>query len=272
MKNNDSNANHQNNKGLAHSAQTITNEQDHQAAKAILTAGRQPSNILRFLMQRFENYRQSKKMGWSRSWNKNQVINFQSFKLNNKDVELRQLALQVIAAEWPNMPPLANQFAQELLAGDIPPMGFVFIQELNDDGQIYEGAVLSFGRINSDNRRFRDRLDIILESPINNANSEGLSRVRIYIDPYLQHKEPLWFDQKHAPFKPATEQLFDHLTAVSWDWAEDKSRLWEHWVTQYIDFFGPRKTAVQTSYFHVVDQPACRIGKDAAPGKSHQAA
>ncbi len=237
---------------------TLRNEQDHQVAQDILNAGNQPSKILRFLMQRFENYRQSKKFGWSRTWNKQHVVNFQSFKLNSNDLELRQLALQIIAEEWPEVSRQANQFTQELLSGDTIPMGFVFIHELDEDGQIYEGAVLSYGRINSDNRRFRDRLDIILESPINDGNSQGFSRLRIYIDPYLGNKEVLWSDVKSAPFKPATEQLFNKLSTISWDWATDKSRLWEHWVTQYIDFFGPRKTKLNSSYFHTTT-PDCRI-------------
>lgn len=87
-------------------------------------------------MTRFEHYRQSKKIGWSRVWNKKHVVNFQSFKLNDKELELRQLAAQVIAAECPEIPSQANQFAQELLSGDIAPMGFVFIHELNENGQI----------------------------------------------------------------------------------------------------------------------------------------
>ncbi|MEE9424733.1 MAG: hypothetical protein V3V18_07110 [Methylococcales bacterium] len=245
----------------------LNNEQDHQKAQDILNAGNQPSKILRFLMTRFEHYRQSKKIGWSRVWNKKHVINFQSFKLNDKDLELRQLALQVIAAECPKIPDQANQFVQELLSGDVAPMGFVFIHELNENGQIYEGAVLSYGRANSENRRYRDRLDIILESPITNGNSQGFSRLRIYIDPYLGHKQALWSDVKQEPFKPITEQLFNHLSALSWDWAADKNRLWEHWVTQYIEFFGPRKTPVESSYFHTAN-PNCRISDQSSGDKA----
>ncbi len=259
-------------KGLLNSKSDLSNEQDHQAAKAILNAGNQPSKFLRFLMQRLENYRQSKKFGWSRTWNKKHVVNFQSFKLNNKDVELRHMALQTIAAEWPEIPAQANQFVQELLTSDIPPMGFVFIQEHNDNGQVYEGAVLSFGRINSANRRYRDRLDIILESPIRDGQSQGLSRMRIYVDPYLEHKQPLWSDTRQAPFKPVSEQLFEQLTDISWSWAEDKTRLWEHWVTQYIDFFGPRQTPVQSSYFYVAKQADCRILTEYKKAKNQQVA
>ncbi len=245
----------------------LQNEKDHQIAKELLNAGKQPSKILRFLMQRLENYRQSKKMGWSRTWNKKQVINFQSFKLNNKDVELRQIALQVMAEEWPDMPNQANQFAKELLTSDLTPMGFIFFHELNERGQIYEGAVLSYGRISSENRRFRDRLDIILESPISNGHSQGFSRLRIYVDPYLEHKEPLWSDVKQHPFKPVTEQLFNTLSTLSWDWAEDKTRLWEHWVTQYIDFFGSRETKVESSYFYTAN-PDYRISNKITNSKA----
>lgn len=245
-------------KDILHSQSELQNELEHRIAKNILNEGKQPSKILCFLTQRLENYRQSKKMGWSRTWNKKQIVNFQSFKLCNTDIELRKLALQVIAAEWPEMPTQANQFAQDLLSGDLAPMGFIFFHELNEEGKIYEGAILSYGRKSGENRRFRDRLDIILESPVIDGNSQGFSRLRIYVDPYLEHKAPLWSDVKETTFQPITEQLFRDLSALSWDWAKDKSRIWEHWVTQYIDFFGPRKTKMKSSYFHTAI-PECRI-------------
>lgn len=238
----------------------LTNEQDYQKVQSELNAREKPSKTLRFMMQALENYRQSKKFGWSRPWNKYDVVNFQSFKLNDRDVQLRQLALKVIAAEWPEMPDEPRQFIEELLNGEIAPLGFVFFQEFNEGGNLHEGSVLSYGRINKENRRYRDRLDLILESPVNDGFSKGLARLRIYVDPFNeQDKKPLWQNVIDNPVNPLTHQLFDYLADVSWAWAADKNRIWQHWITEYIDYFGPRQWAMQSSYFYVPGNPDARI-------------
>ena len=47
--------------------------------------------------------------------------------------------------------------------------------------------------------------------------------------------------------------------SISWDWAEDQQRIWGHWVTQYIDYFGPRRGTVQKSFFHLATGNANRV-------------
>jgi hypothetical protein len=237
---------------------TLTNELEYRQVQAELNARKKPSKTLRFMMQALENYRQSKKMGWSRPWNKYQVINFQSFKLNAADLEIRQLALKTLAAEVPNMPDEAAAFVRELMDGSQAPMGFVFFQEFTDQDRLFEGVVASFGRINSENRRFRDRLDVILESEVIDGCSQGLTRMRIYVDPYQGNKPPLWQQTIDAPSHADSTHLFAYLANVSWLWATDKSRIWQHWVNDYIDYFGDRQWNLQKSYFYM-NNPDGRI-------------
>jgi hypothetical protein len=165
---------------------TLANDNDYLKTKALLNAGKKPRTVLRHMMQALEDYRQTKKYGWSRAWNKYDVVNFQSFKLTQSDTELRQLAADLLANECLGLPIIAQGFVEGLLGGKQLPMGFVFVHEFNDNGQLYEGATLSFGRVNATNRRYRDRLDIILESPVVDGSSQGLARLRVYVDPYLE--------------------------------------------------------------------------------------
>lgn len=237
---------------------TLSNDLEYRQVQAELTARKQPSKTLRFMMQALENYRQSKKMGWSRPWNKYQVVNFQSFKLNAADLELRQLTSKTLAAEAPDMPNEAAAFVRELLDGNPAPMGFVFFQEFTDQDRLFEGVVASFGRINSENRRFRDRLDVILESEVIDGCSQGLTRMRIYVDPYQGNKPPLWQQTIDTPSHADSTHLFAYLANVSWLWAGDQNRIWQHWVNDYIDYFGDRQWKQQKSYFYM-NNPDCRI-------------
>jgi hypothetical protein len=197
-------------------------------------------------------------MGWSRPWNKYNVVNFQSFKLNAGDRDLCQLTMAAIDAEVLDMPEDACRFVAELMTGSLPPMGFVFFQELTERERRYEGAVVSYGRVNRENKRFRDRMDVILESEVIDGCSQGLSRMRIYVDPYLGAKAPSWQQVIEHPVHADTVRLFERLAGLSWTWANDTSRLWKHWITDYIDYFGARQWAMQKSYFHAPNS-ACRI-------------
>lgn len=238
----------------------LSSEEEYQKIQAELNARKKPSKTLRFMMQAFENYRQAKKMGWSRAWNKYNVVNFQSFKLNAADQNLCQATLNVIDAEATTMPEEVRPFVTALLNGNVPPMGFVFFQEYTEKGRRFEGVVMSYGRVNEENKRFRDRLDLILESEVVDGCSQGLSRMRIYADPYLGTKEPLWQQVIEQPAHTETINLFEQLARLSWAWANDQSRIWNHWVTDYIDYFGPRQWDMKKSYFHDQINPECRIG------------
>lgn len=238
----------------------LSTEQEYQAIQVELNARKKPSKTLRYMMQAFENYRQAKKMGWSRAWNKYHVVNFQSFKLNKDDQDLCRFARHVVTAEAPQMPEEASTFVAELLQNSQPPMGFLFFQEFTDQNRRYEGAIVSYGRINAKNKRFRDRLDIILESEVIDGVSQGLSRIRIFVDPYLGVKEPLWQGTIDKSFHQESQNLFEHLASLSWEWANDSRRIWNHWVTDYIDYFGQRQWNMKKSYFHIPSGKDHRIG------------
>jgi len=238
---------------------TLNNEEDYLNLKAAINAGKKPANILRIMLQAMENYRQSKKYGWSRPWNKYDTVTFQSFVLNHSDAGLRKIALELIQCEFLTIPQAAQEFVDDLLSSGNQLMGYVFMFEYNDKGQLYEGAVLSYGRICGTNRRFRDRLDIIVESPVVKGISKGLARIRVYADPYRDHeRSPLWQSVNEQPQSLASFRLFNQLAESSWQWAGDKSRLWDHWIVDYIDYFGPRSGLVKQSFFHV-EEPENRL-------------
>jgi hypothetical protein len=84
--------------------------------------------------------------------------------LKGRDQDLLNLANRIIKQNCQNMPTSSVEFACHLIKHCDRLMAFIFFHEFNEDGQVYEGATLSLGRKN--NKRYRDRLDIIIESPI----------------------------------------------------------------------------------------------------------
>ena len=82
----------------------------------------------------------------------------------------------------------------------------------------------------------------------------------MFVDPYnSERKEPLWCTNLNAPFADATQQLFAQLADSSWQWAGDEERVWDHWTSRYIDYFGPRMWPMSKSYFYVPDKPDARL-------------
>ena len=238
----------------------IRREADYQRALSILTRGERAKPILKFLMGCLESYRSKRKMGWSRPWNKYGVMNFQSFQLHiAQDRDLLDLARQVIADERQTMPEAASIFAQELIDDRDRLMGFIFMQESVDNGRRFEGANFSLGSRPPGKSRYRNRFDIILESQIVNDVSQGLSRLRVYVDPYRTQAGPLWSETFEPVRSAAATALFQRLSMASWSWAHDASRLWDHWTSAYIDYFGPRQWTLHKSYFYVPNSPETRL-------------
>ena len=56
----------------------IQTSQTYQAAMQALNKKNRPPAVLRMLMNAFESYRQARKTGWSRPWNKYRVKTFRS--------------------------------------------------------------------------------------------------------------------------------------------------------------------------------------------------
>ncbi|MFT4711633.1 MAG: hypothetical protein ACI8W1_000109 [Candidatus Azotimanducaceae bacterium] len=227
----------------------IDTESDHDQVMKLINDRKKPSAILRLLMNAFEGYRQSRKLGWSRPWNKVNLINFQSFRVSkSRDQNLLSYANDIIKRDCQNMSTPAAQFAENLINHSESLMAFIFIHEFTEKGQLYEGATLSLGRKN--NKRYRDRLDIIVESPIADGISQGFKRLRVYVDPYTSKKAPLWCDTLFPDATSASAELFERLSEISTDWQFEKDKRWDHWTSDYVDYFGPRQKYIENSFFH----------------------
>ena len=227
----------------------IDNQQDHDAVMKTINQRSKPNAVLRLLMNAFESYRQSRKLGWSRPWNKYNVINFQSFRLDkNVDTELLALTDNILCNECPGISKQALQFVDFLLHECQPLMGFIFVHEFMDEGQLYEGATLSLGCVN--NKRYRDRLDLIVESPVLEGTSQGFSRLRVYVDPYNGEQDPLWYGCIEQDSSSLSSELFLRLSDISNQWQLQQEKHWNHWTSDYINYFGPRQHIVQNSFFY----------------------
>lgn len=242
----------------------VSSEQDYQQALSTLSQAKQPAAILKLIMRGFEAYRAARKMGWSRPWNKYDLVNFQSLKIKpGQDHALIQLGQQSINNEFSDLPSEAGDFIHQLLS-DETLMGFIFCHEYQQDGCRWEGATLSLGRKN--NRRYRDRLDIILESEIIDSKSTGLSRIRVYVDPYTDKPAPPLWQAETSPQTATTAQLYALLSEASWTWPAEKDRHWDHWTSRYIDYFGSRQFELSQSYFALPPHPQGRL----YPGPNQQ--
>ena len=227
----------------------IKDEASYRVAMATLNKQNRPPVVLRLIMQALEAWRGARRIGWSRPWNKYGIVTFQSFKLRfPADNDLIELARAVLDNDCPDLPEEADGFIQELLS-DKELMGFIFVHEYEEDGNQYEGATLSFGR--KTQRRYRDRLDLIVEAPVEGSSIGGLSRLRVYVDPYRGIKPPLWETSVDASASAPAATLYGKLGKLSHDWAHDSDKLWNHWTSRYIDYFGPRRWPLDNTPFHV---------------------
>jgi hypothetical protein len=227
----------------------IQDEASYRVAMATLNKQSRPPVVLRLLMSAFETYRQARRIGWSRPWNKYGINTFQSFRLAfPADDNLIELARAVLDAECSDLPEDADKFIQDLLSGD-DLMGFIFVHEFEEDGKRFEGATLSFGR--KTQRRYRDRLDLIVEAPVEDASIGALSRLRVYVDPYRGVKPPLWQTSTTVENSTSVASLYEELGKLSHAWAGDADKLWDHWTSRYIDYFGPRRWPLVNTPFHV---------------------
>lgn len=239
---------------------TISSEGHYEGIRSILNKESQKPGILRLLMRAMEAYRSARKYGWSRPWNKYGVMNFQSFRLRPKtDTIIIDAVKKTLELECPDMPHELRQVVHELIEDRQHLMGFLFVQESTDeDGIRYEGINISLGRVNA--KRYRDRLDIIIESKIVDNKSVGPSRIRVYVDPYEKNrKSPLWIFRADEIKSEDTITLFNDLAATTWLWVENKSRRWDHWTSKYIDYFGDRQWNPDSTYFLHETAPDTRI-------------
>jgi hypothetical protein len=96
------------------------------------------------------------------------------------------------------------------------------------------------------NRRFRDRIDLILDVPIVERQVTKLGRMRLFVDPF----------EEHSPSELSCDQIsadaHSLLNAIAEFYCEHRYQaelVWDHWTQDYIDYFGPRLQAVQKTRF-----------------------
>ncbi len=230
----------------------ISNEAAYQKTLSSLSKQDKPPRILCFLMSLLESYRQARKMGWSRAWNKYGVRTFQSFKLNTHDdmpfIQHAEKTLQTM----PNIPSDTLAFMQNILHEKERLMGFIFISEYTENTNIYESVTLSFGSKAKNNPRGRERFDMIFDCQIMDDHVLPLSRVRLYVDPYRNgEKEALYQCAITPPFSTELLTLFEQLCDYSWQWHDNPKKLWDHWTSQYIDYFSERQINMPASHFYL---------------------
>lgn len=238
----------------------IETEKQYQEAMKTLGRGNRPNWILRLVMNALESYRQARKLGWSRPHNKVGVTTFASYEPDLE--EARVIANDVVkAARVEFIGEIDDQqisFLDELKS-DPGLMAFIFVHDRVEQGQIYEGATFSFGRRTEHLPRFRDRMDFIVESLVGNNGSRGLTSVRAIVDPFKQpiSKHPATTfrhicDDKTDPnwwFAKESIALFNRASDLHTEWSKNPEKHWDHWTSEYIDYFGPRKEAVPGTYF-----------------------
>jgi len=230
----------------------ITDETSYQKTLNSLNKQNHPPRILCFLMNLLESYRQARKMGWSRAWNKYGLTTFQSFKLHaTDDISLIQNTEKTLQS-LPDIPNDALAFMQNILDEPKRLMGFIFISEYAEGASVYESATISFGCKVKDNPRGRERFDIIFDCPIVDTQVQPLSRVRLYVDPYRDgEKKPLYQCNIKSPTSEELITLFEQLCDCSWQWHDNAEKIWDHWTSNYIDYFGTRQINIQSSHFYL---------------------
>jgi hypothetical protein len=243
----------------------IHSDSEYRETSIALGQRRHPPKVLRRLMNAFESYRQARKYGWSRPWNKYDLLNFQSFRLNPaEDRWLVEKAGELISERQEQIPEPARAFVRALLA-DAKLMGFVFVHDYTEGDLVHEGATLSFGRVND--KRYRDRFDIVLESPLRDGMSGGLNRCRLFIDPYRSDDKKPLFQEIFSPLDSAVcGDLFAAMSRISFAWSRSEARIWDHWTSAYIDYFGDRVQRPTTSFFLAATPSTRRLGLDVPEG------
>jgi hypothetical protein len=227
----------------------IRTESEYIAVRATLSRQNRPAKLLKLLMNAFEGYRQARKIGWSRPWNKAGMRTFLAFRLDReRDADLLTRAAAVLADELTTASTQVHDFCAQLLA-DPQLMIFAFFSEYEEKGISYESMTLSLGRIHAQARRHRDRADLVFDAQVHNQQTQGLTRLRFFVDPYEKGREPLLTTAVQHPLRESSHRLFLELAQLAREHGSDPNYIWDHWTSNYIDYFGPRRWHLEQSIF-----------------------
>ena len=233
----------------------IKTDSDYSSIYHILTVRNLPTTILSTMMKVFEKHRISKKIGWLRPWNKDNLIIFKNFRWHpSDDKDLYDLVIRFLLQNISLFDENNEDFIRDLI-NDRRTQGFLFyhdnifhLEKLN-----YEGVTISLGRMHSKGSRYRDRIDIILESNIfDSKSSQKPDRIRIYIDPYLNtNKVPLPLYLNISDIKNIQQFYNLHdITIKKFHLWKNTEREWFHWSQKFIRYFGERKNIpINTLFF-----------------------
>ncbi|TPV93547.1 MAG: hypothetical protein B7733_19920 [Myxococcales bacterium FL481] len=216
----------------------IRQDRDYQSVQAKISARREPPRVMRFLVNAFERYRQRRKIGWSRPWNKAGTVIYHSFRLNRANSEALVSGVREFVEPVVPRSSDATAFVSELLdASDL--MVFVFLSHVEQDGHRFERATIGLGRVHAHAPRHRDRIDIDLDAAVHGGRGGSLSRARVFVDPYRpDHPEPLFACT--CPPTPEARALFERVVADCDQWRRG-GQTWQHWTADYLDYFGAPK-------------------------------
>ncbi|BBH52015.1 hypothetical protein [Fluviispira sanaruensis] len=230
----------------------INSETNYKNTYEVLTSKNIPIYLLSSLMQKFEDYRAKRKMGWSRPWNKINVCTFESYRWYTKiDYDLLTLFRTVLLQNTHYFDDNSEFFIRDILH-DTRAQGFLFYHDRIEVDKAYEGVTLSFGRLSSLNNRYRDRIDIIFESQlINSTSTRNLDLIKIYIDPYsgdTNLPQVIKLDKSFKKTYGLLKNLYALLTYKYYSW-QFSEREWYHWSQKFVPYFGERKFVPYNSLF-----------------------
>ncbi|KAB8029048.1 hypothetical protein [Fluviispira multicolorata] len=232
----------------------INTESNYKSTYQALTIKKLPNYILLSLMQIFEDYRSKRKIGWSRPWNKYNLCTFQSYRWDIRiDNDIFSL-LRIILLQNIHFFDENSEFFIRDILNDPRAQGFLFFHDHKENIKDYEGMTLSFGRFSTLNKRFRDRIDIILESQIiNRTSTQKLDSIKIYVDPHngdTKLPQVLKLDKSFLKTHIHLKNLFEILIKKYHIW-EHTEREWYHWSQKFVPYFGERNSIpINTLFFN----------------------
>lgn len=231
----------------------IKSDSDYSSIYQTLTFKDLPSSILSKIMNAFEKYRMAHKYGWSRPWNKENLTIFKSFRWYPfEDEDIFDLVSKFLLQNISLFNERNEDFIRDLLT-DRKMQGFLFFHDNLTNSTYREGVTISLGRISNKGTRYRDRMDIILESNIiNQTSTQKLDLITLYIDPYLGNLKfplPIIISNNEMKGFNFLENLQTISTQKFRNW-KNTDREWHHWSQKYIYYFGKRIYApVNTLFF-----------------------
>jgi hypothetical protein len=228
-------------------------ELSSEALQRELSLQKRPAWIMRVMMNALEKQRSGKKFGWSRPWNKMGYMIYRTHIHKKSEDELYfEVMHEMLKQTCKEAPKVYLDFIESLFKEE-KPMAFTFYHNRTDEnGEMFEGLTFGLGRKASENKKMRDRIDIVLEDKRESDGSvDGvMDKIRIYINPWSEYESDALFElelngEEAKVFDPIYKRSVDvyHSLKVNED------RLWKHWSVNYIDYFGKRDFIAKNSSF-----------------------